>query len=127
MRNKEMLVDAWELINELADETTKEKFELDDILYDISMKIFDFRTKKGWTQKQLAERLGIKQAMVSKLESGQYNPTIEQLWKISKKLKWDFKVILEEKDEIETQIWDTFEVAENQDDELSENKLVVGA
>lgn len=127
MRNKEMVGDAWELINELADETAKEKFELDDILYDISMKIFDFRTKKGWTQKQLAERLGIKQAMVSKLESGQYNPTIEQLWKISKKLKWDFKVILEEKDEIETQIWDTFEVAENQDDELSENKLVVGA
>ena len=77
--------------------------------------------------KQLAERLGNKQAMYSKLESGQYNPTIEQLWKISKKLKWDFKVILEEKDEIETQIWDTFEVAENQDDELSENKLVVGA
>lgn len=92
-----------ELIGELADESTKARFELDDILYDISMKIFDFRTKKGWTQKQLAEKLGIKQAMVSKLESGQYNPTIEQLWKISKKLKWDFKVILEEKDEIETQ------------------------
>ena len=35
MSNKEMLGDAWELINELADETTKEKFELDDYLYDI--------------------------------------------------------------------------------------------
>lgn len=97
-----------ELISELADESTKERFELDDILlddilYDISMKIFDFRTKKGWTQKQLAEKLGIKQVMVSKLESGQYNPTIEQLWKISKKLKWDFKVMLEEKNEVETQ------------------------
>lgn len=79
MIEKEILGDAWELINELADESTRARLELDDILYDISMKIFDFRTKNGWTQKQFAEKFGIKQAMVSKLESSQYSHTIEQL------------------------------------------------
>lgn len=118
---------AWNLIDEIADEETKESFALDDMLYDISVKIFDYRTSKGWTQKQLAEMLGIKQAMVSKLESGNYNPTIEQLWKISKKLGWTFKIILEEKDETQTEIWDT---VDNQNDNLDENiikKLVNNA
>ena len=123
MSDKEILKDAWSLIDELADEQTKELFDLDDILYDISMKIFDYRTSKGWTQKQLADKLGIKQAMVSKLESGEYNPTVEQLWKISKKLDWSFEIILKEKEEIETNVWDN--VNENYV-ELS-NKLAVGS
>jgi len=58
------------------------------------MKIFDFRMSKKWTQKQLAEKLGITQAMVSKLESGEYNPTVEQFWKISKALGCSFKLML---------------------------------
>lgn len=122
MANNEILKDAWSLIDELADEQTKELFELDDILYDISMKIYDYRLGKSWTQKQLADKLGIKQAMVSKLESGEYNPTIEQLWKISKKLGWSFQVVLKEKEEIETNVWDNVNYVES----LS-NKLAVGS
>jgi len=34
--------------------------------------------------------------MVSKLESGEYNPTVELLWKISRKLDFDFEVIFSE-------------------------------
>ena len=123
MSDKQILKDAWSLIDELAEEQTRELFDLDDILYDISMKIFDYRTSKGWTQKQLADKLGIIQAMVSKLESGKYNPTVEQLWKISKKLGWSFEIILKEKEEIETNVWDN--VNENYV-ELS-NKLAVGS
>ncbi|MGB9680335.1 MAG: helix-turn-helix domain-containing protein [Thermoanaerobacteraceae bacterium] len=126
MDNKLKLGDAWKLIDDLADESTKEKFGLDDILYEISMKIYEFRVKNDLTQKQLAEKLGITQSMVSKLESGQYNPTIEQLWKISKKLGWNFKIIFGEEDD-ETQIWNIFDAVENQNDEVSENKLAVEA
>jgi ribosome-binding protein aMBF1 (putative translation factor) len=57
-------MNTWDFISGIADESTKELFELDDILYDISMKVFDYRTKMKWTQKQLAQKLGIKQAMV---------------------------------------------------------------
>ncbi|MGV8145202.1 MAG: ATP-binding protein [Alkaliphilus sp.] len=55
------------------------------------------------TQKQLADKLSVSQAMVSKLESGEYNPTVELLFKISKKLDWKFGVVLEESEM--TQIW----------------------
>ena len=129
MGNKLKLGDAWKLIDELADESIKGKFELDDILYDISMKIFEFRIKNNLTQKQLAEKLGITQSMVSKLESGQYNPTVEQLWRISKKLGWNFKIIFGE-DEDKPQIWDTVNFDESQNDETDEtleNELAVGA
>lgn len=126
MREKEVLGNSWDLIDKIVDENTKERFELDDILYSISIKIFDYRTKNGITQKELAEKLGIKQSMVSKLESGEYNPTVEQLWKISKKLGWNFNIILEEKDDIAIQIWDTVEmVSENENKYIS--KMVVGS
>jgi len=124
MPKKEVFNDAWNLIDELADEQTKELFELDDILYDISMKIFDYRISKGWTQKRLAEKLGIKQAMVSKLESGEYNPTVEQLWKISKKLGWSFGLILKEKEEVATNVWDNVNEGYS---EIISKKLVEGS
>jgi transcriptional regulator with XRE-family HTH domain len=109
MLNKELLASPWDLVNELADDDLKQLFELDDILVDISLKIINYRIDNNLSQKQLAEKLDISQSMVSKLESGEYNPTVEQLWKISKKLGWSFKVIMEdEKSEIQ-QIWDIFD------------------
>lgn len=124
MSKNKVFNDSWNLIDELADEQTKEGFELDDILYNISMKIFDYRISKGWTQKLLAEKLGIKQSMVSKLESGEYNPTVEQLWKITKKLGWIFEITLKDKEELETNVWEN--INENFNESLSK-KLVVGA
>lgn len=124
MSKREVYNDAWNLIDELADEQTKEKFELDDILYDISMKIFDFRIGKRWTQKQLAEKLCITQAMVSKLESGEYNPTIEQLWKISKALGWSLELTLRDNEEVQTNVWDN--VNEDYNVVLTKN-MVVGS
>lgn len=95
MLNKELLASPWDLVNELAYDDLKQLFELDDILVDISLKIINYRIDNNLSQKQLAEKLDISQSMVSKLESGEYNPTVEQLWKISKKLGWSFKVIME--------------------------------
>ena len=100
---------AIDFINEFASNEAKERFELDDILYDISMRIFDYRMKNNLSQKDLAKRLEVTQAMVSKLESGEYNPSVEQLWKISKKLNFKLSIILETKEDDKTEIWDTQE------------------
>lgn len=86
----------WNFIEKMADEETKKLFELDDILVTISVKIINYRSQNGLTQKQIAQKLGISQAMVSKLESGEYNPTVELLWKVSKKLNWRFQILLDE-------------------------------
>ena len=100
--NKTILKNPWDLISELTDDELIEEFELDDMLVAISLKIINYRIDKSLTQKQLADKLNISQSMVSKLESGEYNPTIEQLWKISKGLDWKLKIKFEE--EISTQV-----------------------
>ena len=105
MINKELLKSPWDLIDSMTMDNGElmEEFELDDILVDISLKLINYRLDNNLTQKKLAEKLEVSQAMVSKLESGDYNPTVEQLWKISKKLNWEFKLILENKKDSEQQ------------------------
>lgn len=45
----------------------------------IQQMIHDTRMAKGWTQKDLAEKMGVKQSLVSRWESGECNYTIDTL------------------------------------------------
>ena len=44
------------------------------------------RKTKGYTQAQLAQKIGTKQSAISRLEGGQFNPTFSLLNKIAKAL-----------------------------------------
>ncbi len=90
------LPDAWATYYKLSGEEGRENEELYDIYYKISTAIFKYRIKHNLSQKKLAEKLGVTQAMVSKLESGDYNYTVEQLWKVSKKLGLKFSIVFDE-------------------------------
>jgi transcriptional regulator with XRE-family HTH domain len=126
--DKIILKSAWDLLYKVSDDNDKEEYGLYDIYYSISTKIFDYRMEKGLSQKQLAEVLGITQAMVSKLESGEYNPTVEQLWKVSRKLGWNLKVVLEDNEANTPQVWDNVEAEPiNNNDKLFEGLELMGA
>ena len=60
--------------------------EYEQILLSISKTIIEYRKKNNLTQKDLAKILNNNQVMISKLERGNYNPTIKLLYKISRKL-----------------------------------------
>ena len=45
------------------------------------------RLKKGWTQTELAQRVGTKQANISRIEAGLANPTLELIQKVCKALE----------------------------------------
>lgn len=81
-----------EFFNDL-DEEMKNHIELQSILVDIASNIINYRVDNGLTQKELADMLNISQAMVSKVESGDYNPSVEFLFNISKKL--GFNLVIE--------------------------------
>lgn len=89
------LKSAWSFFDEYCDEPMKERIGLYEVYYEISTKIYDYRMTNGWSQKKLAEVLGVTQAMISKLESGEYNYTVEQLWKIAQKLGWKLNISFE--------------------------------
>ena len=48
--------------------------------------VIDARVKKGVTQKELAERIGTKQSVISRLESGRANPSVAFLKKLAEAL-----------------------------------------
>ena len=50
------------------------------------------RLEMGFTQQELARKIGTKQSAISRLESGRYNPTIQILHKIAQALNTDLKI-----------------------------------
>lgn len=91
---KQLLVNSMDWINEIL---KNEDLELDDLLYDLSVAIIDYRIKHDLDQKELAAELKVTQAMISKYESCEYNFTIKKLYDIAEKLDMDLKVSLKPK------------------------------
>jgi len=88
---KKTLVDV-NTFFENEDDEFKKAMELEDMLVDIACEFINYRAANDLTQKELAEKLQITQAMVSKLESGEYNPTVRMLFEIAEKLSWNFSL-----------------------------------
>lgn len=61
--------------------------EEEELLYVISKNIINYRKENGLTQEDLAKKINVNQTMISKLESGGYNPTFLKILEISKKLQ----------------------------------------
>ena len=51
--------------------------------YELIKQIIQARAEQNLTQQELAERIGIKQSNISRLESGHYNPSLDFLKKIA--------------------------------------------
>lgn len=82
------------LKEQLKDSDFKKEYEALEVEYDIVRQIIKSRLEQNLTQEDLAKRVGTTQSNISRLESGNYNPTIEFLEKVAdslgKKLKVSF-------------------------------------
>lgn len=72
------------------------------ILGKISGKIVNYRIQNELKQSDLALILGVSQAMISKMESGEYNFTIKQLVNLCSALDWNIEINLEDKETTKT-------------------------
>ena len=54
-----------------------------DIMSELAARLIEARSKIGFTQKQLAEKTGIYQADISKIERGLSNPSISTLQRLA--------------------------------------------
>jgi transcriptional regulator with XRE-family HTH domain len=62
---------------------------------DLGQAIFDARTSKGWSQRQLAEQAHVRQATISALETADVlHPTLETLDKLAAALDLELTVSL---------------------------------
>lgn len=60
--------------------------EQEEMLYAISESIINYRKSNKLSQKELAEKLNVNQTMISKLESGTYNPTFTKIQQMCREL-----------------------------------------
>jgi transcriptional regulator with XRE-family HTH domain len=71
---------------------------------DLADDVFELRMERGWTQVELAERVGTKQANISRLENGLANPTLRFLEKLGEVFKTELAVRLQRQQvEVHTQ------------------------
>ncbi len=60
--------------------------------YELIKTIIRQRTKRGWSQTELAEAIGSRQPVISRLERGEGNPSLQTLQRIARAFDLDLKV-----------------------------------
>ncbi len=78
----------------LQDEQFKEEYERLRPRYELISLIIKTRLEQNLTQEELAKRIGTKKSNISRLESGNYNPSLDFIIKVAeafgKKVRLDF-------------------------------------
>ena len=80
------------LDEQLQDEEFKKEYDDIQPELDVIKAIVDARISKNLTQKELAQRTGINQADISKLEHGIRNPSINLLKKLAEGMNMALKI-----------------------------------
>ena len=85
------------LQDQLRDPEVKAEYDALEPEFSIMQAMIDARKSSGLTQKQLSERTGIAQADISRLESGNANPSLRTLQRLATgmgmRLKIEFQSI----------------------------------
>ena len=80
------------LAEQLEDEDFRQEYENLQPEYAVIRAMIEARISKNLTQKQLAERTGINQADISKLENGTRNPSIKLLKRLAEGMDMALKI-----------------------------------
>ena len=80
------------LEEQLKDPEMKAEYDALEAEFAIKQALIDARKAQGFTQKQLAERTGIDQGDISKLEKGNANPSLKTLNRLAKGLNMKLKI-----------------------------------
>ena len=68
----------------------------------IARMVIQRRSKRGWTQKELAERMGTSHSVISRIESGQHQTSVETLKRLA--VAFDTHLVVGFQDEPDTAI-----------------------
>lgn len=80
------------LVEQLQDPELKSEYDALEPEFTLMQAVIDARKSTGMTQKQLAEKTGIAQSDISKLESGNANPSLRTLQRLAAGLGMRVKI-----------------------------------
>lgn len=78
----------------LKDEEIKKAYDAFGPEFELVHMLLQKRIESGFTQAELAKKIGTKQSAISRLESGSYNPTLALLRKVAEALGSDIEISL---------------------------------
>lgn len=81
-------------VKALKNPAVKAEYEAMKPEYNVIKSIISSRLEQGWSQEELAKRVGTKQPVISRLESGASNPTLELLQRVASALELKLEVTL---------------------------------
>lgn len=70
----------------LSDDAFREEYYRKDLRFQVSQMVFDARVTKGFTQGELAKKIGTKQPSIARVENGTALPSLSFLEKIASAL-----------------------------------------
>lgn len=79
----------------LQDDEFRYEYEKLRPRYEVISQIIDARKEQNMTQAELAKRVGTQKSNISRLESGNYNPSLDFLIKVARSLGKDIKIKLQ--------------------------------
>jgi DNA-binding XRE family transcriptional regulator len=80
------------LQEQLQDPEIRQEWDALEPEFAIMQAMIDARKRTGLTQKQLAEKTGIAQSDISKLENGNANPSLKTLQRLAKGMNMTVKI-----------------------------------
>ena len=80
------------------DDELKREYDALQTEYELIEKLIKARLEANLTQKELAQKCGMKQSNISRLESGKSNPTIRFLKKLANSLDCDLVIELRKRE-----------------------------
>ena len=72
------------LAEQLKDPEFKKAWDDEEAEFQLRLAIIDARAETGMTQAQLAEKTGINQRMISRIQTGNANPTLRTIDRIAR-------------------------------------------
>lgn len=98
MKNKRNHLDFDEFVSDsLKEKLVKTHYDMLHPEYAVITAILNARQKHGLTQKKLAEKIGTKQSVISRLETGSGNPSVAILKKLAEAFDSDLQIIFKPK------------------------------
>lgn len=83
----------YEIKNPMKVEISATEEQIKDYRLKLGDKIRIVREKRGYSQKQLAEKMSINRSTISKIENGKFGITVDYLVRFSIFLEYEFKVV----------------------------------
>jgi DNA-binding XRE family transcriptional regulator len=79
----------------MLDEEFKTEYDKLQPRYEIISQIIKARKEQNMTQSELAKRVGTQKSNISRLESGNYNPSLDFLIKVTQSLGKELKITIQ--------------------------------